>query len=194
MCEDIRTPNSDVRMFCFRSTSTVRPIRPCGPWPIGLARGGFAPRCRARRRGRHRTPTRNAKPPPPRCMRRRGIRGCPPSACTPDRGCRVGGVDAVFGEELVQRGDLVHAVEVHLGDAQPLQSRAEQVAVAARDDAHLIAAAYGVRYGIAVLGVVLADEVAAPLDRHDAAVGHYAVHVEHESPRAGYIFFEVSHI
>ena len=63
----------------------------------------------------------------------------------------------------------------------------------ARDDADLVADLHGVGQGVAVLGVVAADEVAV-VGGDDAAVGHHAVDVEDERFDVGYRFLEVCHM
>ena len=105
-------------------------------------------------------------------------RGCRRRAYIPDRECR--------------RRDLVGAVGVDLRDAEPLETLLQPLAAAARDDAYLIPQLGGIGDGVAVLGIVTADEVVA--EGGDAPVGEYAVDVEDEGFGLYDIFLEVSHM
>ena len=105
----------------------------------------------------------------------------------------VGRIDPFAGEVLAHGLDLVHAVEVVVADAEHPETVFEGFAASAGDDADAVSHPQGVGQGIAVLGVVVADEVAVD-GRDDAAVGHHAVDIEDEGPTACYCFLEVFHI
>jgi hypothetical protein len=60
---------------------------------------------------------------------------------------------------------------------ETVEAALEILAKASRDDTNLESVTHSIGQGVAILGVVLADEIAIR-EGHNATVGHHSVHVE----------------
>ena len=88
-------------------------------------------------------------------------------------------IEPKAGDYLFKTAQLIGNIEVEFLDTKVLEAFSQYCTPATAYDNDLIAHLYGVGYGVAIFGVVLADEVAI-CQRDDTSIGKDTIHIEYK--------------